>query len=255
MVPERLKPRMRTIWRTPRRLTWLWMVSVGGLLLAGLLPMSHAAERDGTPPPASPTEKSQTNQEVFLQHFISRSLVPETSTQSVSTASSDTPQAVSPQPSQASAPAPSFDTLEQPTRELTMAATKMVLSLAAMLILLIGGAYLVRRYVLRQTSAGKRGKLLRVVAKAPLTPKTSVALVEVPGKVIVVGVTGTALSALGEITSEAMLQHEQAAEATASFAAALDQHTRTLEEQEGTDNDVLHVPEAIQKKVRGLKRL
>jgi flagellar biogenesis protein FliO len=140
------------------------------------------------------------------------------------------------------------------THELTAAATKMVLSLGVLVLFLIGGAYLVRRYLLQQPPLGRRGQVLRVVAKVPLTPKTAVALVEVPGKVLVVGVAGTALTALGEVAPEALERQTQEPEA-AAFAATLDRHVRNLEAQQGADDVLLRVPEAIQKKVNGLKRL
>jgi flagellar biosynthetic protein FliO len=138
------------------------------------------------------------------------------------------------------------------THELTAAATKMVLSLGVLILLLIGGAYLVRRYLLQQPPLGRHGQVLRVVAKVPLTPKTAVALVEVPGKVLVVGVAGTTLTALGEVAPEAIGRQAQE---PAAFAATLDRHVRNLEAQQDADDALLHVPEAIQKKVNGLKRL
>jgi flagellar biogenesis protein FliO len=131
----------------------------------------------------------------------------------------------------------------------------MVFSLGVLVVLLIAGAYLVRRYLVPQTLLGRRGPLLRVVAKVPLTPKTAIALVEVPGKVLVVGITSTTLTALGEVEPAGIepQTQEPEAEKPLSFPAILEQQTQ--EEQHNPDEAVLHVPEAIQKKLRALKRL
>jgi flagellar protein FliO/FliZ len=221
-------------WKSSQRL--LAAVCVGGFFLAATPPVSRAAEPPAQPSP--PGETPQNLQEQFLQHFISQSLQPEAM-----------PPGVTSRATQERASVPAHD-----THELTAAATKMVLSLGVVVLLLIGGAYLVRRYLLQQPPLGRRGQVLRVVAKVPLTPKTAVVLVEVPGKVLVVGVAGTALTALGEVAPEALGRQTQEPEA-AAFAATLDRHVRNLEAQQGADDVLLHVPEAIQKKVNGLKRL
>lgn len=242
------KSRMQCTWRMSQRL--LSVVCLGGLLLVLTQPVSRAAEPETLQPSAR--EATQTVQEHFLQHFISQSLQPEVPPQDTAAVAHTAQDATAPQP----LPAPSsLVGQEEQARQLTTAATKMVLALGVLVVLLIGGAYLVRRYLLQQTSFGKRGQLLRVVAKVPLTPKTSVALIEVPGKVLVVGVAGTMLTALGEVLPEAIGSQAQEPETPPSFAAALDQGTRALEEQQGVDESLLHVTEAIQKKVSRLKRL
>lgn len=221
-------------WESSQRL--LTAVCLGGFFLAATQPMGRAAEPPTRQSP--PHETTQNLQEQFLQHFISQSLQPEVM-----------PPGTTSQATQDTASVPTHD-----THELTAAATKMVLSLGVLVLLLIGGAYLVRRYLLQQPPLGRRGQVLRVVAKVPLTPKTAVVLVEVPGKILVVGVAGTALTALGEVAPEALGRQTQEPE-EAAFAATLDRHVRNLEAQQGADDALLHVPEAIQKKVNGLKRL
>jgi flagellar biogenesis protein FliO len=219
-------------WTSSQRL--LAALCVGGFFLAVTPPMSRAAEPPARQSP--PGETTQNLQEQFLQHFISQSLQPEAMPPGT-------------RATQERASVPTHD-----AHELTAAATKMILSLGVLILLLIGGAYLVRRYLLQQPPLGRRGQVLRVVAQVPLTPKTAVALVEVPGKVLVVGVAGTVLTALGEVAPEALGRQTQEPEA-AAFAATLDRHVRDLEAQQGADDVLLHVPEAIQKKVNGLKRL
>jgi flagellar biogenesis protein FliO len=238
---------MQCTWRISQR--FLSVVCLGGLLLVLTQPTSHAAELE-TPRP-SDREATQTVQERFLQQFISQSLQPETAPQSTAAVAQTVPDTTGQPP--LAAPSPLVGQEEQ-ARQLTSAATKMVLALGILVILLIGGAYLVRRYLLQQTSFGKRGQLLRVIAKVPLTPKASVALIEVPGKIFVVGVAGTMLAALGEVSPEAIGVQEQEPEAPLSFAVALDQGTRDLEQQ-GADESLRRVTETIRKKVSGLKRL
>lgn len=225
-------------------------VCLGGLLLSVALPLSHAAERQPSQAEARSSETSQVAQEHFLQHFISRSLQPETTGQDTAVTPTATPQ-VSPPPT----PLASLTVPERPTSSLTTVATKMVFSLGVLVALLIAGAYLVRRYLVPQTLLGRRGALLRVVAKVPLTPKATIALVEVPGTVLVVGITGTTLTALGEVEPSVIEPQAQESEPEKplSFPAILDQQSQ--EEPPNPDESVLHVPAAIQKKLKALKRL
>ena len=138
---------------------------------------------------------------------------------------------------------------------LMAAATKMILALAGMLLVLIAGAYGVRRYLLQQTVFSKRNPQLRVVSKIPLTAKTALALVEIPGKLLVVGITPTNLTALSEVPHDAEEWDESPAGEPTAFAETLDQRTQVLDESAQDDETLLHISEAIQRKVRGLKRL
>jgi flagellar biogenesis protein FliO len=195
------------------------------------------------------------SQERFLQHFISRSLGQEEAKDSGSGA-----------PRQQSAPSPSqhapTSLAEQQmaekrsSSELTTAATQMVLALGGILSCLLAGGYLLRRYFFQHTSLGKRGDLIRVLGRVNLTPKAAVALLEVPGKLLVIGITSSSLTALGEMAGTALeAPATSAAASSASFADTLDQETLTLPGQTHTADPLLHVPEAIQRMVSGLKRL
>jgi flagellar biogenesis protein FliO len=66
----------------------------------------------------------------------------------------------------------------------------MVVALGAILGCLLLAAFLLRRYLFSQATFGKRATSLRVLARTHLTPKAVVALLEVPGKTLVIGVTG-----------------------------------------------------------------
>ena len=223
--------------------------SLGLLLLLGSLSLSRAAERQ---PQQHGSGATNTVQEQLLQRFISHSLTPDLSRPIGEEGDRNSPATASPQP----VSEPSSVVLPGgQSRELTVAATKIVLALGVILIFLIVGAYVLRHFVLHKTSLGKPGHLLRVVAKVPLSPKVAVALIEVPGKAIVVSITGTSVLALGEVTEEALARYEDTTKETPSFAAALEQHTPALEAQEQPEDALLQVPEAIQRKVRGLKRL
>src|SRR4030095_6966079 len=103
---------------------------------------------------------------------------------------------------------------------------------------------------------GKRGEFLRVMGRVNLTPKAAVALLEVPGQLLVIGITGSTLTALGGVAGPALEPPATSAtSSSASFAETLDQETLTLPEQTHTVDSLLHVPEAIQRMVSGLKQL
>jgi flagellar biogenesis protein FliO len=87
----------------------------------------------------------------------------------------------------------------------------------------------VRRFFLTQQPFGKRAHPLRVLARAYITPKVAVALLEVPGKLLVVGVTGSTLVSLGEVATEAVeLPQPETAAQPLGFAAALAQSVQAL---------------------------
>jgi flagellar biogenesis protein FliO len=132
----------------------------------------------------------------------------------------------------------------------------MVLSLAAILGCLLLVAYVIRRYLLSSAPFGKRAKALRVIARTHLTPKAVVALLEVPGKTLVIGVTGSTLVTLGEVVMPTE-NHEVASAAAPniSFAATLDQSAQELNGTDQGDETLLHVSERIQRKISRLKQL
>jgi len=132
----------------------------------------------------------------------------------------------------------------------------MVLSLGGILGLLVLGGYVIRRFWLDQTFLGKRTPMMRVLARVNITPKAGVALLEVPGKVLIIGLTGSTMVALGELSPATTLPRGQApVEAPSSFASALDTSTGSRADEEKGADALLKVSEAIQQKMRRLKQL
>jgi len=132
----------------------------------------------------------------------------------------------------------------------------MVLSLTGILLLLVLGGYVIRRYLLDQTFLGKRNAMMRVLARINITPKAGVALLEVPGKVLVIGITGSTLVALGELTTATTPPLEQpVAEPPPSFATTLDTSIGSLTDEEKPADVLLKVSEVIQQKMSRLKQL
>ena len=215
------------------------------LLVGGGATVSHAAE------PAAPTPPVQSmpqpaNGERFLQNVISQSLGQGSPAPAAPTAPP------SPGP-QSSVPSPQP---VQATGDLTAATLKMVLSLGGILGLLVLGGYVIRRFWLDQTFLGKRTPMMRVLARVNITPKAGVALLEVPGKVLIIGLTGSTMVALGELTTATVLPLERPpVETPPSFASALDTSTGSLIDEEKGADALLKVSEAIQQKMRRLKQL
>jgi flagellar biogenesis protein FliO len=185
------------------------------------------------------------NGERFLQNVISQSLGQGSPAPAAPTAPpSPGPQSVVPSPP------------VQATGDLTAATLKMVLSLGGILGLLVLGGYVIRRFWLDQTFLGKRTPMMRVLARVNITPKAGVALLEVPGKVLVIGLTGSTMVALGELTTATVPSLERPpVEAPSSFASTLDTSTGSLADEEKGADALLKVSEAIQQKMRRLKQL
>jgi flagellar biogenesis protein FliO len=215
------------------------------LVVAGEATVSHAAE-PATPTPAGQSIPQPPNQERFLQNFISQSL-------GQGSPAPVAPTAPPPPSPQSTVPTPQPP---QATGDLTAATLKMVLSLGGILGLLVVGGYVIRRYWLDQTFLGKRTPMMRVLARVNITPKAGVALLEVPGKVLVIGLTGNTMVALGELTTATTLPLERPpVEPPSSFASALDTSTGSLADEEKGADVLLKVSEAIQQKMRRLKQL
>jgi flagellar biogenesis protein FliO len=132
----------------------------------------------------------------------------------------------------------------------------MILALGGVLCLLGAGTYVIRHYLLKPNLFAKRGNLLRVLARINLTPKASVALLEVPGKLLVIGVTGSTLTTLGDLdAADININDTEAQTSSTSFAATLEQYDQTPDAQEPHDDPLLQVPKHIQRKVSRLKQL
>lgn len=142
------------------------------------------------------------------------------------------------------------------TPDLTSATITMVIALGVIISLLAIGAYLIRRYLLKPTMFGKGEPVLRVLARTNLTPKATIALVEVPGKLLVIGASGNNLIPLGETQAtkqNGMESQEQNPES--SFEDMLHEQCQTLYDHDQPNDHLLRMSEEIQRKVSRLKQL
>jgi flagellar biogenesis protein FliO len=223
-------------------------VVVGACLLRLLVvgaAVSHAAG-PADPTPTGHSMPQPPNGERFLQNVISQSL-------GQGSPAPVAPTAPPPPGPQSSVPSPQP---VQATGDLTTATLKMVLSLGGMLGLLVLGGYVIRRFWLEQTFLGKRTPMMRVLARVNITPKAGVALLEVPGKVLVIGLTGSTMVALGDLSTATIpLRAHSPVETPSSFASALDTSAGSLADEERGADALLKVSEAIQQKIRRLKQL
>ncbi len=115
--------------------------------------------------------------------------------------------------------------------DLTLAFVKMVLSLAAILALL----WAVHRWMRKSMPSGRlnaKGRLIKVLASNHLGVKKSIALVQVPGSVLVLGVGTEQISLLKSIDDPDLIAEmapdAQAPQPAASFADQLQRITRNF---------------------------
>ena len=110
------------------------------------------------------------------------------------------------------------------TPDLFMAGLKM----AGGLIFLIGGllllAYLLRRFNLIRSGFSTRQDAIRVIATRSLAPKKYIALVEVGGNVLTLGITDQGISCLDKMTAdvfEASLEKQHPQPSPGGFAGVM----------------------------------
>lgn len=248
--------RWQRMWRCGRKRLLLSLIVLSLSLLGERAALSMAAASRSTPTTTEHPATPAASQEHFLQHFISRSLIQKATEEHQAPASSP-PSSSEPSPGVAAAarsvePAP----LASETTSLHSTVTAMILSLVAILGSLLVATYLTRRYLLSRSPFGKRAPQLRVLARMALTPKALVALVEVPGKTLVIGVTGSTIVSLAEVVMNTPSPAAASVNTpTAAFAAALEQSTQALNDAEQGDETLLQVSERIQRKVSRLKQL
>lgn len=230
----------------------------GGLLASLTFGLTAGlAQTTSTTPPAP-------SQERFLQHFISNSLAQPVAPQAAAPGA-----ATSPAGALVETPAPPVTTVPAPAAtppSLTAAAFRMVLGLGGILAVVVAGGYGVRRFLLERPLLGKRDPMMRVLGRVSLTPKAGVALVEVPGKILVLGMTGQSITVLSDLPASALPSPAEASPKAAeedaaelpetSFEAALKHHRRGFESMTSPDIDPLAtVSQAIHRKISGLKQL
>ncbi len=83
---------------------------------------------------------------------------------------------------------------------------KMFFALAIVIGLLVATMYVLRRYLGNAPSGSRDGSLIQIVATRYLGPKSSIMVVEVLGKVIVLGLTGGQMTVLTTIDDESALE-------------------------------------------------
>lgn len=113
--------------------------------------------------------------------------------------------------------------------DLTMATLKMVLSLAAVLLILWAAQRWLRRFV---PAAAGGNRWIKVLGTHPLGIKKSIAMVQVPGAILVLGVGTEQIQLLTRIDDPEVMAEVAAAQATphgtAGFAEQLKRMTRSL---------------------------
>ena len=88
---------------------------------------------------------------------------------------------------------------------------KMFFALAIVIGLLVATMYVLRRYLGHSPSGNRDGSLIQVIATRYLGPKCSILMVEVLGKVIVLGLTSGQMTVLTTIDDECALEKMYAA--------------------------------------------
>ena len=108
--------------------------------------------------------------------------------------------------------------------DMLMAGLRMIAALAVVLALLLALLYGLRR-IARQRSGGIGGQRIRVLESHYLGVKKSISLVRVPGKVLVLGVTGDRITRLDAL-DEAMVDSEPPIAEAGGFAPMLSERLK-----------------------------
>jgi flagellar protein FliO/FliZ len=77
---------------------------------------------------------------------------------------------------------------------------KMLFALAIVLGLMVGAAYFIKRFLPRSTGGLNDNSLINIIASRYLGPRNSIMLVEILGKVIVIGISSNQMSHLATIS-------------------------------------------------------
>jgi flagellar biosynthetic protein FliO len=117
---------------------------------------------------------------------------------------------------------------------------RMVLSLSAVLALMVGLLFLVKRFVLPGTGPVRMPVQIEVLGKRSLQPKKSIVVVRVAGKVLVLGLSEQGMQTLTELTQEEVEAVSGAPLPGASlsglpFSAHLQETLRTIRRRQKTE--------------------
>ena len=91
------------------------------------------------------------------------------------------------------------------TPDVVSSALQMLIALGIVLGGLLGVFYLLKRY-LKRDAGGMKGQFIRVIASQYVGLKKNIALVEVPGSILVVGISNDKISLLTQIEDKAVLE-------------------------------------------------
>lgn len=111
---------------------------------------------------------------------------------------------------------------------------RMILSLSAVLALMVGLLYLVKRFVMPGAVTVRMPVQVEVLGRRSLQPKKSIVVVRIAGKVLVLGMSEQGMQTLTELSGEA-LESSLAAQASGHssspalpFSAYLQETLRTI---------------------------
>ena len=110
--------------------------------------------------------------------------------------------------------------------DVVSSALQMLMALGIVLGGLLGVFYLLKRY-LKRDSGGVKGQLIRVIANQYIGIKKNIALVEVPGSILVVGISNDNISLLTKIEDKEVLEdlRQEVSGITPSFSDHLQRLT------------------------------
>jgi flagellar biosynthetic protein FliO len=84
---------------------------------------------------------------------------------------------------------------------------KMLAALAVVIAMMIGTAYVLKKYFYRSTETINGNPMINILSDRYLGPKSSILLVDVLGQVMLLGVSVNQISALGTISDPKALEH------------------------------------------------
>lgn len=115
-------------------------------------------------------------------------------------------------------------------------AMQMLAALGVVLGGLLVAFYLMKRF-LKRDALGSQGRLIRIIASQYLGIKKNIAMVEVPGSILVVGVSNDKISLLTKIEDQAILEsiRQQSAGVAPSFSEHLQRLTSRFKSVKDSD--------------------
>ena len=109
---------------------------------------------------------------------------------------------------------------------------KMLVALAAVIALMIGAMYIIKKYFYQAPAATPGNAMIRVISSHYIGPRASIMLIEVLGQFMLLGVSDHQMSMLATITDPAALEHLRNAppkESAFSASGPLSQYKSLLE--------------------------